>query len=67
MTNNGGDIEAVIADAVAQVTERVSQAVENGRLTQEEADARIAEHEAGFRALLNGELPTSFAQESDAL
>jgi uncharacterized coiled-coil protein SlyX len=43
ITANGGDVQAVIDAAVAQATERINTAVENERITQEQADERLAE------------------------
>lgn len=39
----GVDVQAVIDALVAEATERVGEAVTDGRLTQEEADARLAD------------------------
>jgi len=39
---NGGDIDAVIAILIEHKTDRIQTAVENGRLTQAEADEMIA-------------------------
>jgi polyhydroxyalkanoate synthesis regulator phasin len=40
---NGSSGQAVIDSLVASATERMSEAVANGKLTQEEADAKLAE------------------------
>ena len=52
---NGGDVEAIIATVVEDKTERLNEAVADGRLTQEEADERLAELEARITERLNGE------------
>ncbi len=48
----GGDVEAVVDATVQQITAEVEAAVENGRLTQEEADERIAALEERVREAL---------------
>ena len=55
ITANGGSIEAVVADAVADATVEINTAVTNGRLTQEQADALIAQLEESYTHILNGE------------
>ncbi|MEM9133100.1 MAG: hypothetical protein AAF962_01440 [Actinomycetota bacterium] len=40
---NGVDVDALAADLEAAMTERINAKVEEGRITQEEADAKIAE------------------------
>jgi uncharacterized protein (DUF433 family) len=40
---NGSSADAVIANAAARAEARLDQAVANGRITQEEADAKLAE------------------------
>lgn len=52
---NGGDVEAIKADLVAAATERINQAVEDGWLTQEEADEKLADLETHINDILNGE------------
>jgi len=59
---NGGDLDALIAEVVSTFEERLATAVENGRLTQEEADARLAEFETNVSAWANGELEAPFMQ-----
>lgn len=41
LTENGVDVSAFVDGVVAQVEERLNHAVENGRLTQEQADERL--------------------------
>jgi uncharacterized protein YlaN (UPF0358 family) len=55
ITANGGSPDEVLASALAAVTERINQAVAEGRITQEQADERLATLEANLSALLNGE------------
>ncbi|MCI0710178.1 MAG: hypothetical protein L0154_08445 [Chloroflexi bacterium] len=52
---NGGDVEAIIAAVVEEKTERLNEAVADGRLTQEEADERLAELEERITERLNSE------------
>lgn len=56
VTANGGDVQAVIADAIADATTRISEAVANERLTQEQADELIANLETLFTNSINGTL-----------
>jgi hypothetical protein len=53
LTANGVDVNTFIETAIAQAEERFAQAVENGRLTQEEADARLAQLREDLPAQLN--------------
>ena len=50
----GDDIDAVIDALVADKTERIEAAVEDGRLTQEEADEKLAEIEDRVTDNVNG-------------
>jgi polyhydroxyalkanoate synthesis regulator phasin len=52
---NGGDLAAITAELVAAQTEHINQAVEDGRLTQEEADEKLADLETHIDEFLNGE------------
>lgn len=54
VTANGGSPEAVIQAAVATVQARHDQAVENGRITQAQADAMLGGVQAYFEAAMNG-------------
>lgn len=62
VTANGGTIEAVVADAVANATTAINEAVANGRLTQEQADEMIARLETAYTNIL-----TNSAREQAAL
>lgn len=55
ITANGGDVNAVTADVIAILTARVETALENGRITQERADAMIATIEERVVAVINSE------------
>lgn len=55
--SNGGDVQAVIDAAVASATERLNQAVENGRITQEQADRLLEELEVAVENAVHGEPP----------
>ena len=50
----GDDLDAVIDALVADKTDRIAQAVEDGRLTQEEADEKLAEVEDRVTDKVNG-------------
>jgi len=56
ITANGGTVEAVVADAVADATAAINEAVANGNLTQEQADTLIAELETVYTNALTGQL-----------
>lgn len=49
-------VDAVVAD----ITEHLEQGVEDGRLTQEEADERLAEVTEHAEAIVDGERPEGF-------
>jgi dihydroxyacetone kinase DhaKLM complex PTS-EIIA-like component DhaM len=55
ITENGGDVDAVTEDIVAAVTEQINQALENERITQEQADELLADLETRVTDALNGE------------
>lgn len=55
ITANGGDVNAVTAEVVTILTARVEEALANGRITQERADAMIANIETHVSAVINGE------------
>lgn len=57
ITENGGDPAAVISEAVSAATERINTAVEDGRLTQERADALLADLEQTVTDAINGQGP----------
>lgn len=57
LSANGVDPAAFTTERVAQADERLTQAVENGRITQERADSMLARYEERITALLNGALP----------
>ncbi len=50
---NGADVNAIVSDVAAQVTERVNQAVANGNLTQERADEILSTLEADLLEAMN--------------
>jgi len=52
----GVSVEEIVDAIVAEMTEHLSAAVESGRITQEQADARLATAEERATALVNGEL-----------
>ncbi|MCB2224138.1 MAG: hypothetical protein KQH83_08185 [Actinobacteria bacterium] len=49
----GGQADEVIAAMVAQAEERLAQAVEDGKLTQDEADEKLAEAEERITTFVN--------------
>lgn len=55
ITENGGDVEAIVSAAVETMTEIVNEAVASGVITQERADDILAGLEDRIRAALNGE------------
>lgn len=61
----GDDIDAVIDALVAEKTDRIAQAVEDGRLTQEEADEKLAEVEDRVTDKVNGIRPERGAEADD--
>lgn len=52
---NGGTVEAVTTQATVVISERVQQAVSNGRLSQARADQMLAELPQRVQEVLNGE------------
>lgn len=56
-TENGVSVDAVVDALVAGANERIDQAVEDERISAEDAEARRAEAEERIQALVNGELP----------
>lgn len=54
----GVDVQVLIDALVAEAQEHLAQAVEDGRLTQEEADEKAADLEARITELVNRELPS---------
>jgi len=57
ITANGGSVDAVIAEALAVVTEQTNQAVTDGKITQERADEILANAETRITELVNTENP----------
>jgi 3-hydroxyacyl-CoA dehydrogenase len=53
----GDQADALVAELVSQAEERVAEAVETGRITQEQADEKLAEIEQRITDMVNGELP----------
>lgn len=51
---NGGDVAAVQAEATALISERVNEAVADGRVPQERADAFLGQLDERLNNLLNG-------------
>ncbi|GEM_PF-6419698 len=52
---NGGVVEAVKAEAIALITEQVNQAVTEGTITQERADALLLNIDVQIDSVLSGE------------
>lgn len=52
----GVSVDELVASMVAEAEQHLSAAVDQGRLTQEEADERLAEIEERITALVNGEI-----------
>ncbi len=57
ITSNGGNVDNVIAVALANISERTAQAVQNGNLTQERADEILANAETRITEWMNNPLP----------
>ncbi len=53
----GKSVDGLVGAMVAEAKERLSQAVEDGRLTQAQANERSAELEDRITAIVNGERP----------
>ena len=53
----GVEVQAVVDELVAEVTERVDNAVENGRIDQAEAAEKLAEAEARITDMVNNGRP----------
>lgn len=53
----GVDAQSVIDALVAEAREKLADGVADGRITQEQADARLAEATEHITAMVNGELP----------
>jgi len=56
-TAQGVETQAVIDELVAELTERVDNAVENGRIDQAEADQKLADAEAKITDMVNNGRP----------
>lgn len=57
ITANGGDVAAVSADALTRAQEFLAERVENGNLTQEEADTLLASAETMISEILSQPMP----------
>ncbi len=55
ITSSGGSVDAVIAQAVAAETARITSAVSHGRLTQAQADKLIAALQPMYERIVNGD------------
>ncbi|MCK6577112.1 MAG: hypothetical protein L6Q98_03280 [Anaerolineae bacterium] len=66
ITENGGDPQEVIDATLAAATERLAQAVENGRITQERADDRLAQLETLLNDVMSGTLRERLAASGSA-
>jgi hypothetical protein len=56
ITANGGSVDQVIADSVAQLTANINQAVTDGKMTQERADQALSNLQDVVTRGINGEL-----------
>jgi hypothetical protein len=54
---NGSSGDELIAYLITQVEEHLAQAVADGRITQDEADEKLADAEDHITELVNGEIP----------
>jgi hypothetical protein len=57
LSANGVDPAAFVIEQTAKAGERLAQAVENGRITQERADEMLSRYTERITAVLNGQLP----------
>lgn len=57
ITENGGDVSAVVQQAVELATERINAAVDEGRMTQARADELLAGLEEAITTALNTQHP----------
>lgn len=57
VSENGGNVDQIVADTVVAVTERIEQAVENDRISQEVADELLANLESRLIEALNSTDP----------
>lgn len=64
--DNGVGVQTVVDAIVADIRSHLAEAVENGRLTQAEADERTADAEERATAMVNGELPNRPGGEGGA-
>lgn len=56
IAENGSSVDEIVASAMAMSTERVNGWVENGRITQEQADEILAGLEQFYTDVLNGDV-----------
>jgi len=61
----GVEVQAVIEELVGEVEERVTNAVENGRIDQAEADEKLAEAEARITDMVNNGRPERDAPDAE--
>ncbi len=57
---NGIDLDAAVDEALDEIQLRLDEAVEEGRLTAEEVEEKLAEIEERIDSFVNGELPEDF-------
>lgn len=63
---NDGNVDEIRAELIANATERINTGLEDGRLTQEEADEKLADLETHIDELLNGEFEARMGQRGEA-
>jgi uncharacterized protein (DUF433 family) len=56
ITANSGDVDQVIVDAIAKLTDQINQAVADGKMTQERADHLLSNLQDVVTRGINGEL-----------
>lgn len=64
-TEQGVEVQAVIDELLGEVEERVTNAVENGRIDQAEADEKLAEAEAKITDMVNNGRPERNAPDTE--
>ncbi|MGB7878074.1 MAG: hypothetical protein WBL31_04865 [Ilumatobacteraceae bacterium] len=63
--DQGVEVQAVIDELVAEVEERVTNAVENGRIDQTEADEKLADAESRITDMVNNGRPDRDVPDED--
>lgn len=57
ITENGGDVNAVIDESVTTLTDSINQAVKDGKITQSQADTALSNLKTTVTRIINGQAP----------